>query len=134
MPTKTEIPLIVCIALQLLRRLSESLDDLSHLDNLVFQSKTHCFPRSRYRPFHSYNLRNSPCINVRWDSSYNTPSGYRFYPPPLRLQDYALIHLSIISIASCLWHISFTAVVLCSSDLYTSKKCIISSNTCFGSS
>lgn len=47
---------------------------------------------------------------------------------------YALIHLLMISIASSRWQISLTVVCLCSSDLYTSKKCIISSKTCLGSS
>lgn len=47
---------------------------------------------------------------------------------------YFSMHFCTMSIASCLWQISLTVVFLCSNVLYTSKKCIISSNTCLGSS
>ena len=43
---------------------------------------------------------------------------------------YALMHFLMISTASSRCAISRTVVFLCSSDLYTSKKCIISSNMC----
>ena len=53
---------------------------------------------------------------------------------PPNFSSYAWMHFLMISTASSRCAISLTVVFLCSKDLYTSKKCIISSKICLGSS
>lgn len=76
----------------------------------------------------------------------NTGRIYRLIYPPANLRAfycflfssspnfsrYALMHLSVISIAVSRPHSSLTIVSLPSSILYTLKKCIISSRMCLG--